>query len=180
MKGDPDAVLRAVQVTASAIVPALDLLPHHLDTTTARLWMVAIGYQESKLRDRAQVLKGGGKGAARGLWQHEVGTAKTRGGVWGIYLHPATAELLRLMARARDIAYDPHSMWAANETDDVFAACCARLSLWANAHPLPIPADRPGGWAYYLGTWNPGTPRLDDWPDSYAVALSTIFPKGLP
>jgi len=73
------------EVIAKIINPGLAMLPLAMDSPRARLLLIAIGRQESKFKDRAQVLNGGGKGPARGFWQFEQG-----GGVKGVMTHPAT------------------------------------------------------------------------------------------
>src|SRR6476646_617594 len=94
-------------VTENVLDVALALLPKKLDTPEARVLLLAIGLQESRLVDRYQVLDGGAKGPARGLWQFERGTKASRGGVWGVFLHRASSDPLRLLCRARDCSFDP-------------------------------------------------------------------------
>jgi hypothetical protein len=153
-------------IAASAITPALALLPGRLDSPEARCMMLAIGLQESRLIARAQIVNGGGKGPARGLWQFERG-----GGVRGVLEHPATKAAAGAVCLARQVAPTPPAVWAALETDDVLAAAFARLLLLADPKPLPALGDSAGAWACYLRNWRPGKPKPDSWPAVYAQAL---------
>lgn len=157
-----------------AIAPALELLPHNLDTPQVRLLLLSIGLQESRFNARFQALNGGGKGPARGFWQFELGTKATKGGVFGVYLHSASHELLRLLCRDRDCNFDPAAIWSAVEGDDVLAAGVARLMLLTNPKPLPACGDEDCAWNYYLQTWRPGQPKRDSWPLLYAMAQATL------
>lgn len=133
-----------------------------------RVMLLAIGLQESGLTARAQVLNGGGKGPARGLWQFE------RGGVRGVYLHRASNELLRVLCRARDVNFDVQQIWGMLEYDDVLACGVARLLLWTDPRPLPAVDDEEGAWAYYLRGWRPGKPHRDRWVGAHAAARKQV------
>lgn len=165
----PDTLLREV------IVPALGYLPKHLDTPKARVMLVAIAGQESGLRSRWQILNDGGKGPARGLWQFERGSKASRGGVWGVFLHNATHELLRNYCRDRDVNFEPFAIWSMLEHDDVLAAGVARLMLWTAPKPLPEVTDTDGAWAYYISSWRPGKPRLGHWADNHRKARDAVL-----
>jgi hypothetical protein len=134
-----------------------------------RVMLLAIGVQESGLTARAQVLNGGGKGPARGLWQFE------KGGVRGVYLHRASNELLRVLCRARDVNFDVPQIWGALEFDDVLACGVARLLLWTDPRPLPAVDDEEGAWGYYLRNWRPGKPHLSRWGDAHAAARAQVL-----
>lgn len=168
-------MLRLTNIVETALLPALALLPHHLDTRLARVLMLAIGLQESGFEHRYQIVKGGGKGPARSFWQMELGSRETKGGIWGIYLHRASSELLRLLCRERDCQFDPQSIWEQIERDDVLAAGCARLLLLTCAKPLPALGDVEGAWRYYAkDTWRPGKPHRKTWDAFYANALEYV------
>jgi hypothetical protein len=160
------------EIIRGAIDPALQLLPKKFDSREARTLMLAIGLQESRFEYRRQL----GNGPARGFWQFEEGTRASRGGVWGVYLHSASADLLRQLGHDRDVSFDPHAIWAALEQDDVLAAGVARLMLFTNPKPLPAIGDADGAWAYYLNTWRPGKPHPETWPALYVQALATTAP----
>lgn len=164
--------LRLANIIETAVAPALQLLPRHLDTPKARVLELAIGLQESRFEFRRQL----GNGPARGFWQFEEGTRASRGGVWGVYLHRASAELLRLLCRDRDCNYEPRAIWAQLERDDVLAAGVARLLLLTNPKPLPEIGQRDEAWDYYAETWRPGKPHRQTWDDLYAQALDEVCP----
>lgn len=152
-----------------AIIPALTLLPARMDTDEARVMLVAIGLQESRFVHRRQI-----GGPARGFWQFEKGTRASRGGVWGVYLHPASKDHLAVLCKARSVTCDPDAIYAALEYDDVLAAGVARLLLWTDPKALPAIGDADAGWALYLGTWRPGKPHPQTWPVLYAQAVAAL------
>jgi hypothetical protein len=80
------------KINREIITPALAMLPAKLDTLLARRHMLAITLQEADGVHRFQVLAGGKKGPARGLWQFEEG-----GGVKG---WQSTAKVATLQAQA--------------------------------------------------------------------------------
>lgn len=162
--------LRLMNIFDTAILPALLLLPAKMDSQKARLMLLAIGLQESRFEYRRQI----GNGPARGFWQFERGTKASRGGVWGVYLHEASRNLLGKLCLDRDCAFDPHAIWERIETDDVLAAGVARLMLWTSAKALPDVDDEQGGWAYYLDTWRPGKPHPETWPALWAKAKEVL------
>ena len=155
------------QIISSAINPALHLLPPALDTRSARVMLVAIGLQESGLRERVQIVQGGGKGPARGLWQFERG-----GGVRGVLTHLQTAPLALRVCMARQVQPVTSVVWGELETDDVLAAAFARLLLYSD--PQIMPTDSAGGWALYLRTWRPGKPKPDTWAEFYSQAQRAV------
>ena len=151
--------------------PAAALLPAHMDSARARVMQLAIGRQESRFLYRRQM----GNGPARGYWQFERGTQSSRGGVWGVYLHAASREHMRGLCAARDCRFEPQSIWAAIEHDDVLAAGVARLLLWTDALPLPEVDDVDGAWRLYaLRTWRPGKPHLATWAGFHREARQAL------
>ncbi|MFY2611128.1 hypothetical protein, partial [Achromobacter ruhlandii] len=129
-------------IVADAITPALALLPAGMDTPGARVMLLAIGLQESRFVHRRQM-----GGPARGFWQFEKGTRASRGGVWGVYLHPASKDRLAALCKARSVSCDPDAIYAALEYDDVLAAGVARLLLWTDPKALPAVGDADAAWA---------------------------------
>lgn len=156
-------ILRLSNIVETALNPAMKLLPPNLDSKEARVLILAIGLQESRFEARFQLLNGGGKGPARGFTQFELGTRESKGGVWGVYLHSATTELLRQLCRDRDCNFDPRAIWARLEYDDVLALGIARLLLLTNPKPLPAVDAADAAWDYYLATWRPGQPKPGTW-----------------
>lgn len=172
----PAAPLTPAQALAGPIAQALALLPAQMTSAAARAMLVAIALQESRLTHRWQIVAGqpGTKGPARGLWQFERGTQASRGGVWGLLLHPATAGHLRRLCEARNCPPDPTIIWQRLETDDVLAAGLARLLLWSDPLSLPDDGDNTASWALYLRTWRPGKPHPATWPGNYAQAWLAV------
>lgn len=131
----------------------------------AEVMLLAIAGQESGFRARAQVIAGGGKGAARGLWQFERG-----GGVAGVLQHRATAKAAQAVCDVLLVAADPMSVHVALEQNDVLACAFARMLLWAD--PAPLPAEQTAGWQAYLRNWRPGKPHPEFWPGRWAAAAA--------
>jgi hypothetical protein len=164
-------VLSLQTILEQAVVPALAILPPKMDSPEARVMMFACGLQESRFLFRRQL----GDGPARGFWQFEKGTRQSRGGVWGVYLHPASADLLKTLCNARSIRCEPGLIWEQLERDDVLAAGVARLLLWTHAKPLPALDDTGGSWAYYLSLWRPGKPHPETWDTQHEKARAVVL-----
>ena len=165
----PDFLLS--QITRDAINPALDLLPDSMDTPAARIILLAIGLQESRLCDRCQVLQGGGRGPAHSLWQMERG-----GGVLGALTHPASRKLAAMVCDLRKVATDTRAVWEAIETDDILAAALARLLIYTDPMALPGPNDVISAWRLYaLRLWRPGKPKPDTWPAHHERARAFVM-----
>lgn len=155
---------------ASAIDAAFALLPDRMDTRAARVALVAIGLQESGLKDRCQKLQNGGRGPAHGLWQFE-----RTGGVLGVLTHGATRRHAFDACKARGVPADSASVWTALEHDDVLAAVFARLLLWTDGKPLPAENDADGLWkTYVLRTWRPGKPHPEVWAANHVAARAAV------
>lgn len=161
-----------------AIDEAFRLLPPKTGTYSAKVMLLAIGLQESRLEHRRQLV---GKpprptGPAMGLWQFERG-----GGVAGVLRHAASRALAEQVCKARGVAPTPSAVWGALRRDDVLAACFARLLLWTDPKPLPEVGEVEVAWRLYLRTWRPGaydrgSPEQrgalrKKWADNYARAL---------
>ena len=154
-------------VIQSAINPALAILPPAMDSVNARVMLLAIGLQESRFEHRRQI-----KGPARGFWQFEEGTARSRGGVWGVYLHTKSRMHLEALCKARGVVCAPSAIYAALEHDDVLAAGVARLLLWTDPAALPDPWKTEQAWRLYLRTWRPGKPHPHTWAELHAKACA--------
>jgi len=152
------------QIRASAIAPALKLLPAKMSGRRAEQMLLSIGLQESRLTQRRQI-----GGPARGLWQFEKG-----GGVRGVLEHPATQTLARSVCQARGVPATDAAVYAALEHDDVLAAAFARLLLWTDPAPLPAVGEVQQAWALYLRTWRPGKPHRQTWDALYAQAMEEV------
>ncbi|WP_079218945.1 hypothetical protein [Herbaspirillum robiniae] len=153
-----------------AIEPALAMLPPSMDTPEAKVMLLSIALQESRLTYRRQ----GGNGPARGFWQFEQGTKESRGGVWGVYLHAASSVLLQRLCATLKVPFTPQAIYAAIENNDVLAAGLARLMLYTDPQRLPAVQDAVGSWATYLRIWRPGKPHPETWPELHAQAALEV------
>lgn len=156
---DLDHILRTV------VEPGLDLLPSRMDTNPARVLMMAIGLQESRLVHRRQI-----GGPARGLWQFEQG-----GGVVGVLRHRASAAHARQVCAARKVEPVAAEVYQALAVDDILAAAFARLLLFTDPRPLPRPEAGPqAAWDYYIRNWRPGKPHRHTWSALHAEAVAAV------
>ena len=171
------------QLLTQIILPALKLLPAAMNSIEALVMLVAIALQESNLEHRWQVIDPkhpGKKGPARGLWQFELGTKASKGGVWGVYLHPSSRYWLAQVCAARGVAFEPRAIWLALETDDLLACCVARLLLFTDPKKLPSISDVMGAWTLYrVRTWRPGKPHQEKWADNHAAAALAVQDIGV-
>lgn len=145
----------------------LPTLPWNANVCTL---LLAIGLQESKLVYRKQH----NNGPARGIFQFEKGTIKSRGGVTGVMLHNATAGLCRHVCDERGVPWDSTAIWAALESDDVLACAIARLMLWTDPKKIPERTDVNGGWDTYYRIWRPGQPHREFWDANHATAEAAV------
>lgn len=150
-------------VLAKVIVPALALLPAHMDTPQARVQELAMGGQESGYRTRQQ-----NGGPAHGLWQNERPVQQL------LLQNPASAAEVHHLCSSRAVAPQASDMYWAILTDDIFAAGIARLILWCDPDPLPALGDESAAWDCYVRNWRPGKPRPADWPKNYRAALAAV------
>lgn len=148
----------------NAINPALRLLPQAMTSGPAKVQMIAIALQESRIQHRRQI-----GGPARGYWQFEQG-----GGVRGVLTHQATKHHIRTALATLD--YEPEAdsadCYAVIEHNDILAACFARLLLWTLPGPMPTTAQ--AGWDYYIEAWRPGKPHPETWPALYKQAIAVV------
>jgi hypothetical protein len=147
------------QITKVGIDPALALLPG-MDALQARVMLLPSACKKvasASLSSRAEQARR--EGPARGFFGSLVGTAASRGGVWGVFLHEASNGLIKKIASQRGVAMSPTNIWQAVETDDVLAAVVARLLLWTDPKALPELGEAEAAWQLYLRTWRPGKPH---------------------
>nr|WP_297388293.1 hypothetical protein [uncultured Roseateles sp.] len=157
-------------ILIKVIAQALMLLPSAMDSREARVLLLAIGWQESRFVHRRQI-----KGPARGFWQFERGSKTAGGGVWGVYLHPASRYWLAVLCEARGCEFHPDAIYRAIEHDDILAAGLARLLLFTDPKPLPAVHDVEGAWVLYAKrTWLPGKPHRDTWDQAHKLARETV------
>jgi hypothetical protein len=151
----------------SAITPALSLLPPRMDSRAARALLVACAFQETHIAHRRQL----GNGVGRSYWQFE---GKPKQAISGVLGHPASRDLARQLCAALDVEPTTAAVYQAVEYCDTLAAGFARLLLWTDPAPLPLPDEREVAWRYYLRCWNPGLPRKKDWPASWATGWASL------
>jgi hypothetical protein len=156
----------------SAINPALKMLPPKMDSDAARVMLLAIGLQESRLKFRHQKTSNPYvKGPARGLWQFERG-----GGVVGVTTHRSTQERAREVCKARAVPFDSILIHTKLEFDDILAAAFARLLLWTDSKPLPgVDASHDEAWDYYMRNWRPGKPHRETWDEFHQQARAQVL-----
>lgn len=159
------------EIIDNAIGPALELLPPAMDTSGARVMLLAIGLQESRFTARRQLVGNPPRavGPARGLWQFEQG-----GGVRGVLAHPSSRDYAIAVCDEREVAATARDVYNMLEYDDVLAAAFARLLLWTDPGKLPRVGDADAAWALYLRTWRPGKPHPQTWNALYAQAVAAV------
>jgi len=168
-------------VTAAIRTALADHLPDRMDTVIGRLMMLVIQKQEDPEERRYQLVKRTeatkpenvvgqrtAKGPARSLWQMEKG-----GGVTGVLNHDKTSDYITDICISLDVSPLPITCWQAIETNDVLAACFARLLLWSDPHKMPAIGDAEGAFDLYLRTWRPGA--FTDGTDAQQAALEQKF-----
>lgn len=158
-------------INTGCLSAALRLLPARMDSINARGQLLKTTLQEA----RGTMRKQSGGGPARGLWQFELGSEKTRGGVYGVFLHSLTRHHLQGLCRDLKVAFTPEAIHAALETNDVLAAGLARLNYWWVSAPIPSVQDEPGSWDYYNRTWRPGHPREETWHEFHCAVLHYLI-----
>jgi len=151
-------------IVRNAIMPGLALLPLKMNSPQAIVMLLAIGLQESRFVHRVQV-----NGPAHGFWQFESG-----GGVKGVLNHHATAAIMHDVCEARHVRFSQQDVYASIIDDDVLAACCARLLLYADPKPLPAVNDRDGAWDCYVRNWRPGKPHPETWESFHNSARAAM------
>lgn len=150
----PDAGIR------SSIRSALALLPAAMDTAEARVMLIVIGLQESRMLHRRQLVGNPPRptGPAKGLLQFE-----RLGGCKGVVNHPASRYWMHRVCVTQGVVFNATAVWNALETNDVLAFAAGRLLLFTDPKRLPATTDTRGAWNLYIRTWRPGRPHRDTW-----------------
>jgi hypothetical protein len=165
-------------INRRTVTPALRLLPKAMDTPEARVLLLAICLQESGGIHRWQVidrLHPERKGPARGLWQFELGSRQSRGGVWGVFLHPASRFWLWGVSEALEVPFGARAIWQRLEIEDVLACCVARLLIFTDPIRLPAITAADDAWDLYRRrTWRPGKPKKLTWVANHRAAVSAL------
>jgi hypothetical protein len=155
----------------AVLAPALDLLPRGMDTDRARVMLLSIGLQESRLLHRRQLVGSPPKptGPAAGLLQFEKG-----GGCTGVLEHEASRDLMRWVCRVCRTKPTAGALWQAIQYDDVLAFAAGRLLLWTDPMSLPSVRDPGAAWEVYIRTWRPGKPHPATWGQNHAAARAAL------
>lgn len=156
------------RTNAGAITPALAILGPRFDTIEARVLLLAIGMQESRLTAHDQVDPDNVVGPALGLWQFE------RNGVAAVLRNEVTRPHALALCAARGVAPTTRAVWLATASDDVLAAGIARLLLYANPNSLPSLGRGAEAWDYYVDTWRPGKPKRRTWDGFYGQVMGLL------
>lgn len=172
----------ALHIDKTVLAPAMELLPSRMDSDRARVALLAICGQEADYRHRWQVIdlaRPHVRGPARGLWQFE-----RAGGVLGVLGHPSSRKLAREVCAERGVEPTTAAVHVALETDDILAACFARLLLWTDPRALPPLGAVSSTFNLYLRTWRPGAydrgtqkqraSLRQKWDGYYAQALEAV------
>lgn len=156
----------ASAIAREVIEPAMALLPERMDSTPARVLLLAICGQEARWLHRRQI-----GGPAHGLWQFEQG-----GGVKGVLMHPASRDVAAAVCAERGLSNGTlvQSVYDALPDDDVLAACFARLLLWTDPQRLPAVGSKSAAWDCYIRNWRPGKPHAQTWSGGYDTARGVI------
>lgn len=143
---------------------ALDMLPEKMRSDKARVILLAIGLQESRLTHRKQI-----GGPAKSFLQFESG-----GGVKGVMSHKASSEHAKSLCTALAVPFDRDSIFKAMEFNDVLAFGLGRLLLYTDPKSLPEIGDAHVAWDLYQRVWRPGKPHRDTWDDLYSDAVKAV------
>ena len=153
-----------------AVAPALVLLPQAMSSPGAWQMLIAISLQEARATHRVQIIDGGGRGPARGLWQFERG-----GGVIGVLNHKVSRAHAWKICEALQVPAHSQAVWAAMEHNDVLAGAFARLLLWTDPNPLPHRDAAEAGWQYYIRNWRPGKPHRHTWDEFWVRSRRFVY-----
>lgn len=149
-----------VEFVRRFVIPAAyAVLPAPMGTPDATRMLLAITWQESRLKHRRQI-----GGPARGFAMFETN------GVSGVLAHPASKDLA--LNVLRDLQYTnpptPYGVHSAVEHNDILCFALARLLLWTD--PAPMPITQEDGWRIYQRCWRPGKPHPETWAQAWTVA----------
>lgn len=163
------------EIRASAIAPALELLPANMSSPEAEVMLLVIGLQESRFQQRRQLVGRPPRptGPAKSFWQAEQGGGMVRGLLR--YHDSRVRDLATGLCVVRGVSPTAGSVWDAVEHDDVLAAGLARLLLWTDPFRLPALGDAQGAWGLYIRTWRPGKPHRQTWDAVYRQALQEVI-----
>lgn len=147
-----------------AINPSLKLLPEKMASDKAKVMLLSIGLQESRLVHRRQIC-----GPARSFLQFESG-----GGVRGVMEHHASAAPAKELCEALAVPFDRAAIYKGMEFNDVLAFGLGRLLLYTDPKSIPEIGDAQAAWDLYQRVWRPGKPHRQTWDGLYSVACKAV------
>lgn len=147
-----------------AINPALSLLPEKMNSDKARVMLLSIGLQESRLIHRKQI-----GGPAKSFLQFESG-----GGVKGIMTHSASSLTAQSLCHELAVPFERDAIFKSMEFNDVLAFGLGRLLLYTDPKALPEIGDAQAAWDLYMRVWRPGKPHRQTWDELYQVAVNSV------
>ncbi|MGH8710125.1 MAG: hypothetical protein ACREVA_02220 [Burkholderiales bacterium] len=151
-------------VAYQAIPSGLSLLPRLMNTSEARVMLLAIGLQESRFEHRVQA-------ETKSYWQF---TLKE---VHKIVKHsPSTTELVKDAVELLGYTFDVSTIYNKIEDNDTLAVVVARLLLYKSKRKLPVARDAVEGGKQYVELWQPGYSfKVDLWEANFKVACNLIY-----
>lgn len=155
---------RCAAILEFAINPSLAMLPDKMTSDKARVMLLAIGLQESRLTHRRQI-----GGPAKSFLQFESG-----GGVKGVMNHSASSSHVKTLCNALAVPFDRSAIFQSMEFNDVLAFGLGRLLLYTDPKALPEIGDAQAAWDLYQRVWRPGKPHRQTWDELYAVACKVV------
>ena len=155
---------RCSAILEFSIEPALALLPAKMTSDKARVMLLAIALQESRLTHRKQI-----GGPAKSFLQFESG-----GGVRGVMSHSASSTPAQIFCQSLSVPFDRHAIFQSMEFNDVLAFGLGRLLLYTDPKSLPEIGDAQGAWDLYQRVWRPGKPHRQTWDEMYKTAVSAV------
>lgn len=163
-----------IDIIAKHVIPAaMSILPEKMDTIPARVMLIAIALQESKLEHRKQIPVS----HARSFWQFEEGRPELKSGLAGVRIHKWTYKYYRdildaLKYQGNISDYHVHRII---EHNDILACAMARLLLYTVPRPLPGLDDFDEAWEQYIFAWRPGKPHRETWNDNYNEGWKYVY-----
>lgn len=165
------------EILNSTIFPAaFSLLPAGMDSVQARAMLLAIGLQESKLRDRAQLVGGAVE------WWHSIDPPANsyyqfeNVSIRLMLQHSVARHLLIPALSALDYPVDaPGIIHEAVRDNDILATILARALLRTVPEALPEQREQQRGWEQYLWAWRPGKPHPKTWAENWRKAWTVVL-----
>lgn len=155
---------RCSAILEFSIDPALALLPAKMTSDKARVMLLAIALQESRITHRKQI-----GGPAKSFLQFESG-----GGVKGVMTHSASRDPVQTLCQELAVPFDRAAIFQAMEFNDVLAFGLGRLLLYTDPKALPEIGDAQGAWDLYQRVWRPGKPHRQTWDELYKIAVDAV------